>query len=99
MPECLYQNNTDKMIVLKCIGDNKFYREKVVMPTESFWFEAPVGARLEIWQMSLQGQMLHLRADVSDYAITSEEPSQTTSVAAKNSTAVFNRSRSQRQAS
>ncbi len=71
MKECLYQNNTDRMIVLKCIGPNEFYREKVVLPTETFWFEAPIDARLEIWQMSLQGQMLHLRADVSDYAIDS----------------------------
>ena len=33
MQECLYQNDSDRMIVLKCIGANKFYREKVVMPT------------------------------------------------------------------
>lgn len=46
------------------------------MPTESFWFEAPIDARLEIWQMSLQGQMLHLRADVSDYAINSPKEAQ-----------------------
>ena len=69
MQECLYQNDSDRMIVLKCIGANKFYREKVVMPTESYWFEAPRDARLEIWQMSLQGQMLHHRADITDYAI------------------------------
>ena len=49
-----------------------FYREKVVMPTEVFWFEAPE-ERLEIRKMSITGQMLHVRADVSDYA-TQEEP-------------------------
>ena len=43
------------------------------MPTEVFWFEAPKDARLEIWKMSMTGQMLHVRADVSDYA-TDEEP-------------------------
>jgi len=43
------------------------------MPTEVFWFEAPEDARLEIWKMSMTGQMLHVRADVSDYAMT-EEP-------------------------
>ena len=42
------------------------------MPTEVFWFEAPPEARLEIWKMSVTGQMLHLRADVSEYAIKSE---------------------------
>ena len=43
------------------------------MPTEVFWFEAPQDARLEIWKMSMTGQMLHVRADVSDYA-RDEEP-------------------------
>ena len=29
-------------------------------------------ARLEIWKMSMTGQMLHVRADVSDYAMADE---------------------------
>ena len=57
------------MVILKCIGPDRFYREKVVMPMETFCFEAPTEARLEIWQMSLGGQMLHLRADAADYAV------------------------------
>ena len=73
MIECVYQNDTSRMVIVKCIGTNHFYREKVVMPTEVFWFEAPQDARLEIWKMSMAGQMLHVRADVSDYA-TDEEP-------------------------
>lgn len=69
MIECMYNNDTDRMVILKCIGENQFYREKVVMPKELYWFEAPLNSRLEIWQMSTQGQMLHIRADVSDYAL------------------------------
>jgi hypothetical protein len=37
------------------------------MPSEIFLFNAPQEARLEIWRMSMSGQMLHVRADVSDY--------------------------------
>jgi hypothetical protein len=55
------------MVVMKCIGDHHFYREKVILPKEIFWFEAPDHARLEIWKMSPQGQMLHVRADISEY--------------------------------
>ena len=73
MIECAYRNDTDRMVIVKCVGDNNFYREKVVLPTEMFWFEAPQEARLEIWKMSLAGQMLHVRADVRDYAMQ-EEP-------------------------
>ena len=72
MIECIYRNDSDRMVIVKCIGENHFYREKVVMPTEVFWFEAPREARLEIWKMSMTGQMLHVRADVSDYVMEQE---------------------------
>jgi len=72
MIECIYQNDTDRMVIVKCIGADHFYREKVVMPTETFWFEAPSDARLEIWKMSISGQMLQVRADVCDYAMKGE---------------------------
>ena len=73
MIECFYRNDSSRMVILKCIGEHHFYREKVVMPTEVFWFEAPAEARLEIWKMSVTGQMLHLRADVSDYSTKQNE--------------------------
>ena len=47
MIECVYQNDTSRMVIVKCIGADHFYREKVVMPKEVFWFEAPEDARLE----------------------------------------------------
>ena len=67
MVECIYQNDTSRMLIMKCIGRNQFYLEKVIMPSEIFLFNAPKEARLEIWRMSMSGQMLHVRADVSDY--------------------------------
>ena len=70
--ECVYHNDTDQMVIVKCVGEDHFYREKVVMPSEMFWFEAPRDARLEIWKMSISGQMLHVRADVIDYAVKDE---------------------------
>ena len=73
MIECVYRNDTDRMVIVKCVGDDRFYREKVVLPTEMFWFEAPEQARLEIWKMSVSGQMLHVRADVSEYAMNQDE--------------------------
>ena len=84
MIECLYSNDTDRMVILKCIGEGHFYREKVVMPQELFWFEAPLSSRLEIWQLSPHGQMLQVRADVSDYALNekSAEESPTASLRA-----------------
>ena len=70
MVECVYQNDTSRMLILKCIGSKQFYLEKVIMPSEIFLFNAPKEARLEIWRMSISGQMLHVRADVSDYQLS-----------------------------
>ena len=70
MIECVYQNDTSRMLILKCIGSEQFYLEKVIMPSEIFLFNAPKEARLEIWRMSISGQMLHIRADVSDYKLS-----------------------------
>ncbi len=81
MENCVYRNETPKMVVLKCIGANNFYLEKVVMPAEWFWFEAPLEARVEIWQMAVNGQLLSVRADVSDYLAT-PQPSQKDSLVA-----------------
>jgi hypothetical protein len=67
MVECIYQNDTSRMLIMKCIGSSQYYLEKVIMPSEIFLFNAPKEARLEIWRMSMSGQMLHVRADVSDY--------------------------------
>ena len=67
MVECIYQNDTSRMLIMNCIVSNQFYLEKVIMPSEIFLFNAPKEARLEIWRMSMSGQMLHVRADVSDY--------------------------------
>ena len=76
MVECIYQNDTSRMLIMKCISSNQFYLEKVIMPSEIFLFNAPKEARLEIWRMSMSGQMLHVRADVSDYK-TSQRDSNT----------------------
>ena len=73
MVECIYQNDTSRMLIMKCIGSNQFYLEKVIMPSEIFLFNAPKEARLEIWRMSMSGQMLHVRADVSDYKTSPRE--------------------------
>lgn len=73
MVECIYQNDTSRMVIMKCIGSKQFYLEKVIMPSEIYLFNAPKEARLEIWRMSMSGQMLHVRADVSDHKTSSRD--------------------------
>ena len=43
------------MLIVRCIGENSFYVEKVVLPSEIIAFEAPKDARVEIWGSDLSG--------------------------------------------
>jgi len=44
-----YQNKSTKILVLRCIGSNNFFLEKVIFPFENFSLMAPHGAKIEIW--------------------------------------------------
>ena len=58
MIEFTYKNEHSRMLIVRCIGENSFYVEKVVLPSEIIAFEAPKDARVEIWGNDLSG--LHI---------------------------------------
>ena len=63
MIEFSYKNEHSRMLIVRCIGENSFYVEKVVLPSEIIAFEiiafeAPIDARVEIWGNDLTG--LHI---------------------------------------
>ena len=58
MIEFSYKNEHSRMLIVRCIGENSFYVEKVVLPSEIIEFEAPKDARVEIWGNDLSG--LHI---------------------------------------
>ena len=58
MIEFSYKNEHSRMLIVRCIGENSFYVEKVVLPFEIIAFEAPKDARVEIWGNDLSG--LHI---------------------------------------
>ena len=58
MIEFTYKNEYSRMLIVRCIGENSFYVEKVVLPSEIIAFEAPKDARVEIWGNDLSG--LHI---------------------------------------
>ena len=49
MVEYSYHNDTDHMIVMRCIGEKNFFMERVVFPTETITINAPLGAEVELW--------------------------------------------------
>ena len=58
MIEFSYKNENSRMLIIRCIGENSFYVEKVVLPSEIIAFEAPKDSRVEIWGNDLSG--LHI---------------------------------------
>jgi len=46
------------MVILRCIGPEQFFLERVVFPVEILGFEAPPAAEVEIWSHSLGGPEL-----------------------------------------
>lgn len=53
-----YRNASDQMVILRCIGADSFFREKVVFPFEDWLFEGPPESRVDIWTHGLRGAEL-----------------------------------------
>ena len=56
--ECGYRNASDRMVILRCCGQEQFYLERVVFPFEMLTFSCPAAARVEIWTHGLGGPEL-----------------------------------------
>ena len=52
---CLYRNTSRQMVILRCIGPEAFFQEKVVFPFEDWLFRCPPHSRVDIWTHGLTG--------------------------------------------
>jgi hypothetical protein len=55
---CGYRNSTDRMVIVRCIGPEEFFLERVVFPFELLSFLAPAEAAVQIWTHGLGGPEL-----------------------------------------
>jgi hypothetical protein len=55
MDTCLYRNTSSQMVILRCIGPEDFFQEKVVFPFEEWLFHCPPQSRVDIWSHGLMG--------------------------------------------
>ena len=53
------------MVVLKCIGPDRFFLERAIFPQEVFSSMAPEGSQLEIWGIESYGPNLEQRFRVT----------------------------------
>ncbi len=56
--DCGYRNGSDRMIILRCIGPEQFFLERVVFPFELLTFQCPSRSEVEIWTHGLGGPEL-----------------------------------------
>jgi hypothetical protein len=52
---CLYLNTSNQIVILRCIGPETFFQEKVVFPFEDWLFRCPPRSRVDIWTPGLTG--------------------------------------------
>ena len=65
MVDFSYRNLTSGMVILKCIGPNRFFLERAIFPQEIFASVAPEGSHLEIWGIQSYGPNLEQRLRVT----------------------------------
>lgn len=56
--DCGYRNSTDRMVIVRCLGPESFYLERVVFPFELLSFQCPASSDVEIWTHGLGGPEL-----------------------------------------
>ena len=66
MVDFSYRNITKSMVILKCIGPDRFFLERAIFPQEVFSYMAPEGSHLEIWGIESYGPRLEQRHRLSD---------------------------------
>lgn len=69
---CGYRNGTDRMVIVRCLGPEEFFLERVVFPFELLSFLAPRDAVVEIWTHGLGGAELVESLSAADLAMDQE---------------------------
>lgn len=72
---CAYRNGTDRIVIVRCEGQDGFYLERVVFPFELLTFQCPAGSELEVWTHGLGGPELMDRLPVEQLCLK-EQPHQ-----------------------
>jgi hypothetical protein len=64
-----YCNQRPQLIILRCIGADHFFLEKVLFPWEDWCFACPEDSRVEIWTHGLSGVELEDAIDSQELSL------------------------------
>ena len=70
---CGYRNSSDRMVIVRCIGPDEFFLERVVFPFELLSFLAPPDSVVQIWTHGLGGAELRESLNVAELCLE-EQP-------------------------
>lgn len=80
---CSYRNGSDRMVILRCLGPDGFFLERVVFPFEMLNFDCPKDSEIKIWTHGLGGPELVESLQADDLILDSRPPSQATESASR----------------
>jgi hypothetical protein len=52
---CHYTNLSEQIVILRCIGPDRFFHEKVIFPFEDWLFSCPASSDVQIWSHGVHG--------------------------------------------
>ena len=66
---CGYRNTRDRMVILRCVGPEQFFLERVVFPFELLSFTCPPQSEVKIWTHGLGGPDLVESIDADELLV------------------------------
>jgi hypothetical protein len=58
LPCCRYTNLSGQLVILRCVGPDRFFHEKVIFPFEDWLFACPNNGDVQIWTHGIGGAEL-----------------------------------------
>lgn len=74
MALCRFRNVSSRMVILRCVGPETFFQEKVIFPFEAWQWSCPPQSRVDIWSHSLTGPDLVESFQAEEVAISCDLP-------------------------
>jgi hypothetical protein len=71
---CGYRNSSDRMVIVRCLGPQEFFLERVVFPFELLSFLAPPDTEVQIWTHGLGGPELVESIAVTELVVEAMDP-------------------------
>lgn len=74
LPCCRYSNLRGQLVILRCVGPDHYFHEKVIFPFEDWLFACPCEADVQIWSHSVGGAELLESFGAAELLVEEVEP-------------------------